>query len=236
LGIGNSDAIIRSLKKKLNENKVPSKVQNSETGELIYFDLYTCGKDIDGIFRDVLIFMHLKPFFFNEPLIDLLNYITICPFSTQLNFDERLHDEICSLRYGRLKERLETSSEELNIHKEKVIEMISKYRLPPEMEHFLLEIDKLYELPDWQTVNSGMIGSLRSFFELLVKSIAGEIKKKTGEEYVKDPNKSEMGIKRAYIKKHLMLSSKDDKLINSFVNILNEEEAMHLPLKKSISC
>lgn len=127
------------------------------------------------------------------------------------------------MRYNRLKTQLETFNEELNIHKEQVIGIISKYGFPPAMEKFLLEIDELPELSNWQSVNSGMIGNLRSFFEALIKNIAKKIFAKTREECPKDSGKSELGNKRAYIKKHLILSDNDDKLITSFVNILHQE-------------
>ena len=136
---------------------------------------------------------------------------------------------------------LKGSNEELNIHKENVIEMISAYGFPSDMEICLLEIDKLPDhLSDWQTINSGMIGNLRSFFEVLVKGIAAKIKTKTGKDYPKY-KPSEMGNKREYIKEQLGLSEKDNKLIDSFVDILIKEgghaftsDKKHFMLTKNI--
>ena len=167
--------------------------------------------------------MHLEPIDFNEPLLDFLSRTAFNCFPISLDFREKFIDEILLLKYNRLKNHLEAFNEELNIHKEQVIEIISKYGFPPEMEKFLLEIDKLPELSNWQSVNSGMIANLRSFFEALVKSIAEKIFFKTGKEYPKTPGKKEMGIKREYIKENLKLSKRDDELIDSFVNILHQE-------------
>jgi len=100
--------------------------------------------------------------------------------------------------------------------------IISKYGFPPDMEILLLEIDELPE-SNLQSINSGMIGNLRSFFEALVKNIAEKIYNITGEEYPCIKGKQEMGNKREYIKKWLALSDKDDKLINAYVDILQKE-------------
>lgn len=201
----------------------PDTVEDINTGEYVDIEIYTCENDIVGLFRDILVFMHFEPIFFNEPLLDLLSRTAFNCFPSSLDFREKFIDKILLLKYDILKTQLETFNEELNIHKEQIIGIILKYGFPLEMEKFLLEIDELPELSNWQSVNSGMIGNLRSFFEALVKSIAEKIFTKTGEEYPKDSSKSELGNKRAYIKKHLILSDNDDKLITSFVSILHQE-------------
>lgn len=128
------------------------------------------------------------------------------------------------MNYNRLIDELKDSNEEINIHKEQVIELISRYGFPQDMERFLLEIDELPDLSKWQSVNSGMIGNLRSFFEALVRSIADKISTKTGVECPKPQgNETEIGIKRKYIKEQLELSGADNKLIDSFVTILHKE-------------
>jgi hypothetical protein len=197
---------------------------DSDSGETIEFEAYKCIDEVEGLFNDILIFMHLEPVYFDEVLLDLLIAILNCNFPKSLNIREDFENKIITLKYNRLKTQLETFNEELNIHKEQVIEIISKYGFPPEMEKFLLEIDELPELSNWQSINSGMIGNLRSFFEALVRSIAEKILTKTGEEYPKpQANEKEVGIKRKYIKEHLGLSGADNKLIDSFVNILHKE-------------
>ena len=62
-----------------------------------------------------------------------------------------------------MRNELEATNEEINIHKEQVIEIISKYGFPPEIEILLLEIDELPE-SNLQSINSGMISNLRHFF------------------------------------------------------------------------
>jgi hypothetical protein len=114
-------------------------------------------------------------------------------------------------------------NEELNIDKERVIEKIAKYGFPQEMESFLLEVDKIHELSNWKSINSGMISNLRSFFEMLIENIAEQIKLKTGDEYPKNVDRAKLGNLRHYIKTHLKLSSRDDELIDSFIKILHKE-------------
>lgn len=221
LKTGRNDVIVRALEAKMKESMYLDTYTDS--GETIEFEAYKCIDEVEGLFNDVLIFMHVEPVYFDEVLLDMLIAIVDCNFPKPLNIKEEFENKIITLKYNRLKNLLETFNEELNIHKEQVIGIISKYGFPLEMENFLLEIDELPELSNWRSVNSGMIGNLRSFFEALVKSIAEKILAKTGEEYSKDSSKGELGNKRAYIKKNLMLSDNDDKLITSFVNILHQE-------------
>jgi hypothetical protein len=52
---------------------------------------------------------------------------------------------------------------------------------------------------------------------------AKKIKLETGYEYPKDSDRGHLGNLRLYIKTNLGLSSHDDKLIDSFINILHKE-------------
>jgi hypothetical protein len=59
-----------------------------------------------------------------------------------------------------------------------------------------------------------------------------KIKDKTGKEYPKPVDKEgEMGIKRKYIKEHFGLSDRDDKLITSFVGVLNATDLPQMSVK-----
>ncbi|MEN6553349.1 MAG: hypothetical protein ABFC34_10760 [Methanobacterium sp.] len=224
LKIGSNDSIIRALQTKMNKSMYFDKYTDSRSGENIDFEAINCVDDIEGLFRDVLVFLHLEPTYFDESLLDQLTEIMHCNYSELLIVKEAFEDEILSLRYNRLINELEDSNEEINIHKEQVIGIISKYGFPQEMETYLLEIDKLPEFTDLQALNSGMISTLRSFFEAMIKNIAGKINTKTGIEYpMPKENEKEMGIKRRYIKEHLRLSDEDNKLINSVVDILNKK-------------
>lgn len=201
-----------------------------------------------GLFHDIIIFLLFESSYFDDSLLDTLKTI---PFGKNYGYSEylesvgqpgstkiyhiindspfhdiknRFDDQIVKLKYIRLKQDIFGISEELNIHKEVVINTISKLGFPEEMNTFLREIDKVSsELILWDSVSSGMIGNLRAFFEALIRNIAERIKLKTGEDYPKNKDKGEIGIKREYIEKHLHLSKKDTKLIDSYIGILHEE-------------
>jgi hypothetical protein len=209
---------------KMNESMYSDTYTDSRSGEHINFKAIDCVDDIEGLFRDILVFLHLEPTYFDEPLLDQLIEISQCNFQQSLKVRDEFEDKILSLRYNRLINELENSNEEINIHKEHVIGIISKYGFPPEMETYLLEIDKLPEFTNLQVLNSGIISTLRSFFEAMIRNIAKKINAKTGIEYPEPKeNEKEMGIKRRYIKEHLRLSNEDNKLINSVVDILNKK-------------
>ena len=170
-------------------------------------------------FKDVQMIMHCEPLYFDDYTLTNLERL-----NKKLNKNWRnLESEIASIKFRRLQDELEGVNEEINIHKEQVIDIISKFGFSSELGIFLLEIDKTSELPDWESINSGMISNLRAFFEELTKNIAMQIKQITKEEYPNDKNKGHIGNLRAYIKNHLKLSEYDDKLIDGFVNILHKE-------------
>ncbi|KKG08762.1 hypothetical protein [Methanosarcina sp. 2.H.A.1B.4] len=224
LKIDCKNAIIGALEKKLNENMIQDTVEDINTGEYVDIEIYNCENDIEGLFRSVLRFMHLEPICFSEQLLNFLNRTAYNCLGTSSDLGKQFIEEIIFLNYNRLIDELKDSNEEINIHKEQVIELISRYGFPQDMERFLLEIDELPDLSKWQSVNSGMIGNLRSFFEALVRSIADKISTKTGVECPKPQgNETEIGIKRKYIKEQLELSGADNKLIDSFVTILHKE-------------
>lgn len=136
----------------------------------------------EGLINDLLIFMHLEPAYFDINILNSLkelNFQYICYKGSPMCF--LLDEKINSMKYSKLKDELKDVNEEINIHKEKIIGLISKYNFPEKMEIFLLEIDKIFEFPDSEPIYSGMIGNLRSFFEELTKNIAETIESKTGE-------------------------------------------------------
>lgn len=176
-----------------------------------------------GLFEDIFLFIYIEPEIFNESLLDALGDLNDKLPSSHDSVNKGVKDNITTFKYFKLKQSLIEVNEELNIDKERAIDIIEKYSFPQNMVTFLLEIDKISPFAEWQTVSSGMIGNIRFFFETLIKNLAAGIKNKTLEDYPADPNKGEMGNKRAYIKTHLKLSDKDDKLISSFVEILHKE-------------
>jgi hypothetical protein len=226
LKIGRNDIIIRTLKSKIEKSLTKNSYLNENTNEVSEFEEYKYGKEVNILLKDITLFMHLEPSYFDDYFLSQLEEIIYYPYKDIYIDTRSFEDETLTMEYNKLVNELKGTNDELNIHKETVIEMIKKYGFPPEMEICLLEIDKIPDhLTNWQTINSGMIGNLRSFFEGLVKSTAAKIKAKTGKEYPKpkDSNQGEMGIKRAYIKEQLELSEKDNKLIDSFVDILIKE-------------
>lgn len=181
--------------------------------------------EIDGFFGDILLFIRLEPGKFNEPLLDALFELNVA-YEDVNNLYDDFFACVVTWKYLKLKDDLNGVNEEINIDKEKVIEIINKYGFPQDMETYLLEIDNVSRYTDFQIISSGLIGKLRSFFEGLIINIAEKIHDKTHEDYPEfpnDPNIKDMGIKRAYIKKHLKLTDTDNHFINSFVNILNKE-------------
>jgi len=177
-----------------------------------------------GLFESVLKFIHLEPAYFDDDtLTSLKEFNSQNTYFSGSSIRDEFEEKINSVRYKKLQNELVGINEELNIDKERVIEKIAKYGFPQEMESFLLEVDKIHELSNWKSINSGMISNLRSFFEMLIENIAEEIKLKTGDEYPKDSGRGNLGNLRLYIETNLGLSPHDDKLIDSFVNILHKE-------------
>lgn len=174
----------------------------------------------EALFKDIQTIMHCEPIYFDDYTLNNLQRLN------NINIKSRnysLDREIDSIKFSRLQDELEGVNEEINIHKEQVIDIISKFGFSSELGKFLLEIDKTSELPDWESINSGMISNLRAFFEELTKNIAMQIKQITKKEYPNDPKKGYIGNLRAYIKNNLKLSDYDDKLVDGFVNILHKE-------------
>lgn len=183
----------------------------------------------EGLINDLLIFMHLEPFYFDFKILNSLkelNFQYLCHRDSPAYF--KLNDEINLMKYSKLKDELKDVNEEINIHKEKIIGLISKYNFPKKMEIFLLEIDKIFELPDSEPIYSGMIGNLRSFFEELTRNIAETIESKTGEKC----SNRKIGTLRAYINKYLNLSEHEDKFIDSFIVMLHVEGGHELVSEK----
>ena len=179
-----------------------------------------------GLLFDIYVFMAMEPDYFDDDTLVLLKELNnSCGYfgAGSSEFKKRFNLHVNNLRYINLKTELKGINEELNIDKERVIDMMTKYGFPPLMEDFLLQIDQIPESLEWDTINSGMIGNLRAFYEELIQNISKSIKEKSGYEFPTDSNKGEMGNKRLYVKQHLELTKNDDKFISSYVNILHGE-------------
>lgn len=232
LKIGSNDIIIRTLKSKIEKSLTVNNYYDEIRNKSFECGEYKYGKEVDTLLRDIVLFMHLEPSYFDDYFVSQLEEIINYEYEDIYINKKDFENEILSIAYKKLVNELKGSNEELNIHKEAVIEMITKYGFPSDMEIYLLEIDRLPDhMSNWQTINSGMISKLRSFFEELVKSTALKIKTKTNENYPKD-KPSEMGKLRAYIKEQLGLSDRDNELIDAFVNVLHKEGGHRLTSDK----
>lgn len=179
--------------------------------------------DLEGLFHDIYIFIHIEPLHFDEELLKALEkFNSNSDYSIETNFKEKFNRKINSIKYHNIQNELIGINEEINIYKEKIIEIVSYFGFPSEMETLLLKIDEIYELPDSEPINSGMIGNLRSFFEKLTDNIAEQIKSKTGEKYP-DECETKIGNQRLYIKNNLNLSTREDEFIDSFIILLHIE-------------
>ena len=206
--IGKIDETVRALIELFNENREKGTFSFRED---LLFDIY--------------VFMAMEPDYFDDDTLVLLKELNnSCGYfgAGSSEFKKRFNLHVNNLRYINLKNELKGINEELNIDKERVIDMMTKYGFPSLMEDFLLQIDQIPESSEWDTINSGMIGNLRSFYEELIRNISESIKEKSGDEFPNN-SKGEMGNKRSYIKQHLELTKNDDKLISSYVNILHKE-------------
>lgn len=175
---------------------------------------------MQGLFEDILLFMHLEPSFFEYDILNDLKEINsqniyFAGSSIKSGFENKVN----LILYEKLQNELVGVNEELNLHKEQVIGIISKFGFPREMEQFLLEIDEISELSEWASINSGMIGNLRSFFEELIKNMASTIESSTGNIC---PDRR-IGTLRAFINDYLNITEHEDKFIDSFVTMLHVE-------------
>lgn len=173
-----------------------------------------------GLFEDILLFMHLEPSFFEYDILSDLKEINsqnVYFAGSSIKFD--FENKVNLIRYKKLQNELVGVNEELNLHKEQVIGIISKFGFPREMEQFLLEIDEISELSECPSINSGMIGNLRSFFEELIKNMASTIESNTG----KICPDRRIGTLREFINNDLNITKHEDEFIDSFVTMLHVE-------------
>jgi len=120
--------------------------------------------DLEGLFHDIYIFIHIEPLHFDEELLKALEkFNSNSDYSIETNFKEKFNRKINSIKYHNIQNELIGINEEINIYKEKIIEIVSYFGFPSEMETLLLKIDEIYELPDSEPINSGMIGNLTYF-------------------------------------------------------------------------
>ncbi len=156
--------------------------------------------------------------------LNQLNEIAIIVRKSQFSSIKavRLDTLIIEARYELLKMQIKKVNIEINQDKKTVSEKILQFGFDKSYNELLNEIDNFINNETSKIVNAGMISNLRTFIGNLLKEIANKIAKQKSEiiPIIKD---SEMGNIRSYLKINLKLSDKDDKLIDSFVDILHKE-------------
>lgn len=69
-------------------------VEDINTGEYVDIEIYNCENDIEGLFRSVLIFMHLEPICFSEQLLNFLNRTAYNCLGTSSDLGKKFIEEI----------------------------------------------------------------------------------------------------------------------------------------------
>ena len=85
----------------------------------------------------------------------------------------------------------------------------------------LTGIDRFLDTDTENFINAGMISNLRNFMADLLKDIAYKITEKEQEKIIANKSLGEMGNIRKYLKKKLDLSYKENKFVDSFIDILH---------------
>jgi hypothetical protein len=130
---------------------------------------------------------------------------------------------IIESRFELLNRQIKKVNIEINQDKKVVSEKISMLGFDKSYNELLDGIDHFIYIETSKIVNAGMISNLRTFMGNLLKDVANRIAEKQGEKMPIIEGRGEMGNIRSYLKNKLELSDKDDKFIDSFVNILHSE-------------
>jgi hypothetical protein len=135
---------------------------------------------------------------------------------------ETLHQRLIQTRYDLLGKKIRKVNIEINQDKKTVSEKINLLGLSENYNELLNCIDDYILTDTPKPVNAGMINNLRGFMANLTKDIANRIAEN---EHEKIPHlkESEMGNIRTYLKTKLNFTDNDDKLLDSFIDILHVE-------------
>lgn len=135
----------------------------------------------------------------------------------------KLNANIVSLRYEILAKQVSKINVEINEDKKTVSEKIGYLGFNQNYNELLDGIDDFLNADTEKFINAGMISNLRTFTADLLKDIAYKIAEKEQEKITMNDTRSEIGNIRRYLKRKLDLSDKDDKFVDSFVDILHAE-------------
>ena len=134
-----------------------------------------------------------------------------------------LDKKIVNSRYEILTTQTKKINIEINQDKKTVSEKILQFDFDKSYIELLDGIDDFINTPTLKIVNAGMISNLRTFMANLFKEVANRIAKQKGEKIPIIKGCAEMGNIRNFLKINLGLSDKDEKFMDSFVDILHSE-------------
>lgn len=177
-------------------------------------------KRYNGIL-DILIGIDLEDYFTIEQLTKLIPKIN--DWNGNLCVKNILLDRIKSSRSKQFDQKMKSKNIEINQDKKTVSEKIASLGFDKKYNSLLSEIDDFLKDETHKSINSGMVNNLRVFMCDLSLDIARKISEAKNEEIPKLPKHSEIGNARSYVKHNLELTDKDNKFIDSFVEILHNE-------------
>jgi hypothetical protein len=178
-------------------------------------------KRSNGIFA-ILIGIDLEGYFTIEQLTELISKINAWN-PDNVVIKNLLLQRIRNSRYEIFDQRIKFRNVEINQDKKAVSEKIALLGFDKKYNTLLAEIDDFLKDETHKSINSGMINNLRGFMCDLFVDIAKKVSVTKNEGIPQLPNHSEISNARNYLKQNLDLSEKDDKFIDSFINILHHE-------------
>jgi transcriptional regulator of heat shock response len=140
-----------------------------------------------------------------------------------LSFGYLINQKIIQIRFNLLRKQIKNLNVEINQDKKTVSEKINLLGFNENYNELLNCIDNFLQTETSKVVNAGMISTLRTFMADLIKDIANRIAIIEKEKIPEIDGKGDMGNIRSYIKNKLELSEKDNKFIDSFIDILHAE-------------
>ena len=182
---------------------------------------------IDGLLKEDF------SYFDKQNLDELLKKLKECKLKGSANkVNNAVISKIIKERYELLKKEIKGINLEINQDKKTITEKISYLDFDVKYNELLNEIDKFINTKTSSIVNAGMVSNLRTFLEDLFTDVSKKISKIKNESIPKIKGCGEMGNIRNYLKIQLELSDKDNKFINSFIDILHSEGGHSFTTKK----
>lgn len=132
-----------------------------------------------------------------------------------------VQSKLIQIRYELLKKQVKKINIEINIDKKSVSQKINQFGLSQDYKELLACIDDYIQAETPKPVNAGRINNLRTFMANLLTDIAKQIAENDNE-IIPKTKESEIG-NSSYLKTKLELTSKENKLIDSLIDILHAE-------------